>query len=143
MTFSHNKTTRVAEMTTRCSPSQPDVIFRRHGCPCECPSSFFIATRMVTAISPTIAIQNAHALDLSCSNLLVVANQNTHAFGPNSILARWKKKTKPRSLVVAMTKMMVAIRQNFIHHCFCESSASWPPRSCPPLVFSFVDDLAR
>ena len=65
--------------------------------------------RMVTAMSPTIAIQNAHALDPSCSNLLVVANQNTHAFGPNSILAKWKVKTKPRSLVVAIIIASVSL----------------------------------
>ena len=96
------------------------------------PSSL-TAMRMVTAMNPTIAIQNAHAFDLSCPNRLVIANQNAHAIGPSSILAMQKMKTKSRSLVVAMTKMMVAIRQNSIHHLrFCESSASWPPRSCPP-----------
>ena len=59
--------------------------------------------------------------------------QNAHAFGLSSTLARQKMKTKSRSLVVAMTKMMVATRQNYIHHLrFSESFASWPLRSCPP-----------
>ena len=42
-------------------------------------------------------------------------------------------KTKSRLLAVAVTKMMVAIRQDSIHllH-FAWSSASWPPGSCPP-----------
>ena len=72
--------------------------------------------RTATARNPMIAIQNAHAFGLSCSNQLMVANQNAHAFGPSSTVARMKMKTKSRSLVVAMTKMMVASQHNSIHH---------------------------
>ena len=52
-----------------------------------------------------IAIRNAHAFDLSCSNQLMVANQNAPAFRPNSIAA---KKRMPRSLVGTMTWMISA-----------------------------------
>ena len=83
--------------------------------------------RMVTALSPTIEIQNAHTFELSFSSRLVVANQDAHAFGLSSILARQKMKKKSTSLVVAQTKMMSAIRQNAAHHRFSESSASFPP----------------
>ena len=67
--------------------------------------SFLTAMRTVTARSPMIAIRNAHAFDLSCSKQLIVANQNAHAFRPNSIVA---KKRMPRSMVGAMTKMISA-----------------------------------
>ena len=52
-----------------------------------------------------IAIRNADAFDPSCSKQMIVANQNAHAFRPNSIVA---KKRMPRSLVGDMTKMMSA-----------------------------------
>ena len=52
--------------------------------------SFFTATRMVTARNPMIAIRNAHALDLSCSNQLIIPNQNAHEFGPDSIGAPFR-----------------------------------------------------
>ena len=107
-------------------------------------SSVLTDIRTVTAMSPMIAIQNAHAFDLSDPNRLVIANQNAHAFGLSSAVARMKMKTKPKSLVVAMTKRMVAIRQDHIHllH-FASSSASWPPRPLSSLIFNFEDDLAR
>ena len=73
---------------------------------------------MVTAMNPTIVIQNAHAFDLSYSSRLVIANQNAHASGLSSILDRMKMKTKSRSLVVAMTKMTVTIRHHSIHQRF-------------------------
>ena len=49
-----------------------------------------------------IASLNALAFGLSCSNQLMVANQNAHAFGPSSTVARMKMKTKSRSLVVTI-----------------------------------------
>ena len=67
-------------------------------------SSFVTVMRMVTAMNPTIAIRNDHAF-LSCSNQLMVANQNAHAFRPNSMIA---KKRMPRPLVGPMTKMRPA-----------------------------------
>ena len=69
-------------------------------------------------MSPMIAIQNAHVFDLSDPHRLMIANQNAHAFGLNSIRNRQKRKTKSRSLAVAMTKMTAAIRQNSIQHRF-------------------------
>ena len=36
----------------------------------------------------------------------MVVNQNAQAFGLRSTVARMKMKTKPKSLVVAMTKMI-------------------------------------
>ena len=71
-------------------------------------SSCFTAMRTATDGNPMIAIQKAHAFGLSCSDRLMIACWNAHAFGPSSILARMKMKTTPRSLAVAMTKMMVA-----------------------------------
>ena len=65
--------------------------------------SFFTAMRTVTTMTPTIAIRNAHAFDLTCSNQLMVANQNAHAFRPNSVVAKM-----PKPLVDTMTKMMSA-----------------------------------
>ena len=65
-------------------------------------SPFFTAMRMVTAVNPTIALGNAHAL-LSYSNQLMVVNQNAHAVRPNSMIAKMR-----RPLVDAMTKMMPA-----------------------------------
>ena len=50
--------------------------------------SFFTAMRKVTARNPMISIRNACAFDLSCSNQLMVANQNAHAFRPNSVVAK-------------------------------------------------------
>ena len=69
-------------------------------------------------MNPTIGIQNVHAFDLRHSNRLVIANQNVHAFSPSSTVAKMKMKTRSKSLVVAMTKIMVAIRHNSIHHRF-------------------------
>ena len=114
MTVSHSKTGHVAEMTKRCSSSQPDVVFIvMNALVNVLVDEVLLPVRMVTAMNPTIAIQNAHAFELS------------------SILARQKMKMS-RSLVVAMTKMMVAIRQNSIHHLrFAEFSASWRRQSCP------------
>ena len=83
--------------------------------------SFFTAMRTVTAGNPMIAIRKAHAFDLSCSNQLVVANQNAHAFRPNSIVAKMKMS---RSVVGAMTKMMSASWHNFVRHRFSASSPS-------------------
>ena len=51
----------------------------------------------------------------------MVANQNAHAFRPNSIVA---KKRMPKSWVGAMTKMMSASWHNSVHHRFSASSAS-------------------
>ena len=65
-----------------------------------------------------IATQNARAFGPSWSNRLMAANQNARAFGPSPTVARMKMKTKSKSLVVAMTKMMVAIRHHSIHHPF-------------------------
>ena len=52
-----------------------------------------------------IAIRNAHAFDVSCSNQVMVAKQNAHAFRPNSMVA---KRRMPKSLVGTMTKMISA-----------------------------------
>ena len=62
-------------------------------------------------------------------NRLVIANQNAHSFGRSSVLARQKMKTKSRSLVVAMSNIMVASRPRSIHHRFSDSSVSWPLRA--------------
>ena len=62
--------------------------------------SLFTAILMVTAMNPMIAIRHADAF-VSCSNQLMVANQNAHAFRPNSMIA---KKRMPRPLVGAMTQ---------------------------------------
>ena len=95
------------------SPSQPDVVFVAMNALVDVLiEEVLTATRMVTAMNPTIAIQNTHAFHLRHSNRLVIANQNAHAYGPGSTLARMKMKTKTKSLVVAMTKMMVASRHN-------------------------------
>ena len=67
--------------------------------------------RTATARKPMIVIQTAHAFG---SNRLMVANQNADAFGPSYTVARMKMKTKPRSLVVAMTWMTAASRHNSI-----------------------------
>ena len=79
-----------------------------------------------------IAIRNTHAFDLSCSKQLMVANQDAHAFRPNSIVA---KKRIPRSLFGAMTGTMSASRHNPIHHRFSWSSAPRPTRSFLGLPF--------
>ena len=42
--------------------------------------SLFSAMRTVTAKNPIIAIRYAHTFDPSCSNQLMVANQDAHAF---------------------------------------------------------------
>ena len=128
-------------MTNRCSPSQPDVIFVVMNALKKVHEDDLTAMRMVTVMNPTIAIQKAHAFDLSCPNRIVIANQNARAFGPSSILARKNMKRRSRSLVVALIKMIVAIRQNSIHHHFSESSASWPPSILSSLVFNFEDDF--
>ena len=86
--------------------------------------SFFTAMRTPTARSLMISIRNAYVFDLSFPNQLMVANQNAHAFRPNSIVAKMKMS---RSLVVAMTQMMVASWHKSVHHRFSWSSASWPP----------------
>ena len=82
----------------RCSPSQPDVIF-----------AFMNAIVNVLvdevllphchkngAMNPTIAIQNAHAFDVRCSNWLVIANKNAHAFGLSSSLASQMMKIRKK-----------------------------------------------
>ena len=43
-----------------------------------------------------IAIRNVHVLDLSCSNQLMISNQNTHAFRPNFIVAPFKAQWRHR-----------------------------------------------
>ena len=58
--------------------------------------------RTATARNPMIAIR-------------IVANQNAHAFGPSSTVARMKMKTKSRSLVVAMAKIVGIFS---VHHRF-------------------------
>ena len=67
-----------------------------------------------------IAIRIVHAFDLSCSNQLMVANQNAHAFRPISIVT---KKKMPRSLVGAMTKIMSASWRGSVHHRFSTSAS--------------------
>ena len=52
--------------------------------------SFFTAMRTVTARKPMSSILNAHAFDLSCSNQLMVANQNALAFRLKFIVAKMK-----------------------------------------------------
>ena len=102
--------------------------------------SFFTALRTVTARSPMMAIRNADAFYPSCSNQLMVANQNAHAFRPNSIVA---KKRMPKSLVGAMTRTMSASWHNSVHDrffcifCFLNSSALFS------LAFHFSDVLER
>ena len=74
---------------------------------------------MRTAKNPMIAIQHADAFCPSCSNRLMVANQNAHSFGPSSTVARMKMKMMmmmSRSLVVSTTKLMFASRHNSNHH---------------------------
>ena len=60
----------------------------------------------------------------------MTANQNAHAFGLSSTVAMMKMKTRPKSLAVAMTKIMIATRHLAIHHELFWSS-SWLFRSCP------------
>ena len=84
-----------------------------------------------------IAIPNAHTFDPSCSNLLMVAHQNAHAFRPNSIVA---KKRLPRSLVGAMTKMMTASGQDSVQHRFSASSVNSSALSFSAFHFSDVLD---
>ena len=55
---------------------------------------FFIVNWTVTARSPVSVIQSAHAFRLSCSNRLVTASQNTHAFCLSSTLVRQKMTMK-------------------------------------------------
>ena len=85
---------------------------------------------MVTAMNPMNAIQNAHAFDLSYPNRPVIANKNDHVFGLSS--SRHAEEEDESRSAVAMTKMMVAIRQDSIHLRFAWSSDSWPPRPGPP-----------
>ena len=74
------------------------------------------ASGLGCSIRLMVANQNAHAFGPSCSNQLKVANQNAHAFGLSSTVVRMKMMTRSKSLAVAMTKMMVAIRVHSIHH---------------------------
>ena len=69
-----------------------------------------------------IVFRNAHEFDPSCSNQLMITNQNAHAFRLNSIVA--KKRMSSKSLVGAVTKMMSASCNNSVHHRFSASSAS-------------------
>ena len=63
-----------------------------------------------------LANQDAHTFELSYSNRLIRANQNALAFGLSLSVARMKMKPRHKSSAVAMTKMMVAVRQRSIHH---------------------------
>ena len=58
-------------------------------------SSFCTAMGMVTARNPMIAIRSGHVSDLSCSNQLMISNQNTHAFHPNFIVALCRAQWRP------------------------------------------------
>ena len=96
-----------------------------------------------------LAIQNVHAFGPSCSNRLMVVNQNARAFRMNSTVVKKKMNTTSRTMVGVMSKMMIVSRHNFIHHRFSWSSTSWSPQSCPSwssifrmsLIDSFWKDL--
>ena len=117
----------MAEVTKRCSPSQPDVIFVVMNALVKFYEDDLIAKRNVTAMSLMIAMPYAHSVGLSYPNRLVIANQNARAFGLSSILAKQRMRTK-----LSRSRMAAAIWLSSTRHLyFSECSASWPPPSCP------------
>ena len=81
-------------MTKRCSPSQPDVMFVVMNALVKVCEDDLIAKINVTVMSLMIAMPYAHALGLSCPGRLVIANENSRAFGLSSILAKQQMRTK-------------------------------------------------
>ena len=131
MTAKQDNTEQVAEMTKRWSPTS----FLQVRIPACYRGPLPLASCLPSGSLPVaehtakvmISIRNAYAFDLSCSNQLMVANQNAHAFRRNSIVAKMKMS---RSQVGAMTTMMFASWHHSVRHrfflifCFLASSIS-------------------
>ena len=80
--FLTTKTEQVAEMTKRCTPSQTDVIFVVMNALVHVLEHEVLL--LLTAIEKATARYHVHSFDLDCSDRLVVANQNYHAYVSSS-----------------------------------------------------------
>ena len=140
---SHSKQDQVAEMAKRCAPSQTEVIFVIMDALVRICEDDIIAINRVTATPWPDAFdlscpnqlapdRYAHVSGLSYSNRVVIANQNSHAFGLSSSLARQKMRMRMRC---SRSKHVSIFEKSNLHLYCSRSSASWLNRFClwPPI----------